>query len=547
MPLAPASPSELALGVERGFARAPTATRRRRGSRDAYDRAPSGPSRARRTASGSRRVALATVVWSRRRVAAAVHDADAVCLRLGQLRAGACATSTTSRSISRTRRATRCTSSSPARIDLAVHDANRALILEGIVWSAVAVGCTTLLGRATVRPRARSARGRAAAVHGRLLGLRRGGLSRTWRWPAKRQRWRCWPTRSCAGQRTASIVPGRWCGPSRSACAGTARSSACRCGCGRCGASRWRLRLASVGLAAADRRRLGGADGRAQRRLGRLSPGARRLPAGVVAPVGLRGRRFRLGRRHAGHLQPEFPDQLPAPDARRRPAAGAVSARAALRPGAAGGRLSQPVSGALDRAAAGWSTSSPIWASRATCCRWRRRRRILVGAGDPRPAATRSAQLAPSPARPRLALAAAGARVGLGDRRRCSRWRSSAGMSRRSRAASVRAACPICAPTTRPPRPRSTSSSSSPPTTTLVLAHDIFRQLHFYVPEYRVRPAVQRVRARFSRRPGRAPICPPGTEQLVVLDSPLQVAPEDAPRSSEVVLQRAATCERVAR
>jgi len=33
-------------------------------------------------------------------------------------------------------------------IDLAVHDANTALILEGILWSAVAVGCTTLLGRA---------------------------------------------------------------------------------------------------------------------------------------------------------------------------------------------------------------------------------------------------------------------------------------------------------------------------------------------------------------------------------------------------------------
>ena len=37
-------------------------------------------------------------------------------------------------------------------IDLAVHDANRALILEGILWSAVAVGCTTLLaGACTAR------------------------------------------------------------------------------------------------------------------------------------------------------------------------------------------------------------------------------------------------------------------------------------------------------------------------------------------------------------------------------------------------------------
>src|SRR5262249_25421282 len=33
-------------------------------------------------------------------------------------------------------------------IDFVVHDANRALVLEGILWSAVAVACTTLLGRA---------------------------------------------------------------------------------------------------------------------------------------------------------------------------------------------------------------------------------------------------------------------------------------------------------------------------------------------------------------------------------------------------------------
>src|SRR5262249_43771150 len=32
-------------------------------------------------------------------------------------------------------------------IDVAVRDANRALVLEGILWSAVAVGCTTILGR----------------------------------------------------------------------------------------------------------------------------------------------------------------------------------------------------------------------------------------------------------------------------------------------------------------------------------------------------------------------------------------------------------------
>src|ERR1051326_413086 len=33
-------------------------------------------------------------------------------------------------------------------IDLAVHDANRSLVLEGIAWSAVGVACTIALGRA---------------------------------------------------------------------------------------------------------------------------------------------------------------------------------------------------------------------------------------------------------------------------------------------------------------------------------------------------------------------------------------------------------------
>jgi hypothetical protein len=46
-------------------------------------------------------------------------------------------------------------------LNLVVHDANRALILEGIVWSAVAVGCTTLLAR---------------ALFGRTVGLLAGVL-----------------------------------------------------------------------------------------------------------------------------------------------------------------------------------------------------------------------------------------------------------------------------------------------------------------------------------------------------------------------------------
>src|SRR5205807_5131097 len=46
-------------------------------------------------------------------------------------------------------------------IDVFTHDANRALILEGIIWSAVAVACTTLLAR---------------ALFGRALGLLSGIL-----------------------------------------------------------------------------------------------------------------------------------------------------------------------------------------------------------------------------------------------------------------------------------------------------------------------------------------------------------------------------------
>jgi hypothetical protein len=75
-----------------------------------------------------------------------------------------------------------------------------------------------------------------------------------------------------------------------------------------------------------------------------------------------------------------------------------------------------------------------------------------------------------------------------------------------------------------------------PPATTVVLAHDIFRQLHFYVPAYRSEllfseyvPDFQNVRTRTE--------LPTGTEEIVVLDSPLHVSPEDAGRVREVVLR----------
>jgi hypothetical protein len=72
--------------------------------------------------------------------------------------------------------------------------------------------------------------------------------------------------------------------------------------------------------------------------------------------------------------------------------------------------------------------------------------------------------------------------------------------------------------------------------TTMVLSHDIFRQLQFYVPAYHTEllfseyvPNFESIRTRTN--------LPPGTQQLVVLDSPLVVPPEDAARVHEIVLR----------
>jgi hypothetical protein len=75
-----------------------------------------------------------------------------------------------------------------------------------------------------------------------------------------------------------------------------------------------------------------------------------------------------------------------------------------------------------------------------------------------------------------------------------------------------------------------------PAGTTLVLAHDIFRQLHFYVPGYRSELLFSEYVPDFANARTRTDL-PAGTDQIVVLDSPLQVAPEDAGRVHEVVLQ----------
>jgi Dolichyl-phosphate-mannose-protein mannosyltransferase len=77
---------------------------------------------------------------------------------------------------------------------------------------------------------------------------------------------------------------------------------------------------------------------------------------------------------------------------------------------------------------------------------------------------------------------------------------------------------------------------SQPRASTFVLAHDIFRQLHFYAPDYPAEllfseyvPSFQTVRTRTD--------LPAGTRQVVILDSPVSVAAEDAARAREVVLR----------
>ncbi|HEY1296018.1 MAG TPA: hypothetical protein VGJ60_23315 [Chloroflexota bacterium] len=74
------------------------------------------------------------------------------------------------------------------------------------------------------------------------------------------------------------------------------------------------------------------------------------------------------------------------------------------------------------------------------------------------------------------------------------------------------------------------------PAATFVLAHDIFRQLHYYVPQFRSDLLFSEYVPNFQTSLSRTDL-PEGTSRLVVLDSPLRVAPEDAPLVSEVVLQ----------
>jgi len=72
--------------------------------------------------------------------------------------------------------------------------------------------------------------------------------------------------------------------------------------------------------------------------------------------------------------------------------------------------------------------------------------------------------------------------------------------------------------------------------TTFVLAHDIFRQLHYYVPGYHAELLFSEYVPDFQTAVTRTAL-PEGTSQIVVLDSPLKLAPEDVASAHEVVLR----------
>jgi hypothetical protein len=75
-----------------------------------------------------------------------------------------------------------------------------------------------------------------------------------------------------------------------------------------------------------------------------------------------------------------------------------------------------------------------------------------------------------------------------------------------------------------------------PTATTLVLSHDIFRQLQFYVPAYRAALLFSEYVPDFQNARTRTEL-PTGTEEIVVLDSPLQISAADASRVREVALR----------
>lgn len=72
--------------------------------------------------------------------------------------------------------------------------------------------------------------------------------------------------------------------------------------------------------------------------------------------------------------------------------------------------------------------------------------------------------------------------------------------------------------------------------TTFVLAHDIFRQLHYYVPGYHSDLLFSEYVPNFQTATTRTAL-PEGTSEIVVLDSPLKLGSEDASNAHEVLLR----------
>jgi hypothetical protein len=71
---------------------------------------------------------------------------------------------------------------------------------------------------------------------------------------------------------------------------------------------------------------------------------------------------------------------------------------------------------------------------------------------------------------------------------------------------------------------------------TFVLAHDLFRQLHYYAPEFQADLLFSEYVPDFQTTRTRTAL-PAGTAQILVFDSPLRFDPEDAARASEIVLR----------
>ena len=271
----------------------------------------------------------ALLVVGRRPDPPAIHDPDAVCVRLGQLRAG------------RARLLQRRLSPAPpaglsalrllrprdrpgrARRQPRVDPGGHRLERSGRVQHG--------------RPGPRAVRPGAGLLAGLLLACTvgfwgYGEVAYPYVALAGETATLAWLAHSTLAGRRGHVV---WLGCAWAVAAGVRWDAAVFCGplwlWAWCAVS-WRLRAASIGVAAVVVAAWAVPMIQLTGGLGRLSSGAGELSAGLVGSVRICRGRLCQRRRHAGELQPEFLDQLPAPDARRGAAAGAVSVWTPLRP-----------------------------------------------------------------------------------------------------------------------------------------------------------------------------------------------------------------------